>query len=59
MVNKYVGSQCDTQDSVTGEVLDPRKVKEGCDEEAGFMPKIWWDWTESCGVKPHETMMDR
>ena len=40
----YVRSQGETQDSVSGEVLDPKKVKEGCDEELGFMKKmVVWD----------------
>ena len=34
----------DTCDSTTGEVLDPAKVTEGCDEEIGFMNNMHlWD----------------
>ena len=47
----YVGSQCDTQDSVTGDIRDLKEVEEGCDEELGFMERMWFG-TESCGVKP-------
>ena len=33
-----------TLDSTTGEVLDPRKVQEGCDEEMQFMSQMHvWD----------------
>ena len=39
--NRFPG---ETQDSVTGETLDPRKVKEGCEEEMGFMKNMHvWD----------------
>ena len=31
----------ETQDSVTGEILEPGKVKEGCDEETGCLKNIF------------------
>ena len=34
----------ETVDSTTGEILDPAKVKAGCDEELGFMTQMHvWD----------------
>ncbi len=30
----------ETVDSTTGEVLDPGKVQEGCNEEIGFMSQM-------------------
>ena len=34
----------ETRDSTSGELLDPRKVEEGCQEELGFMSQMGvWD----------------
>ncbi len=34
----------ETRDSTSGELLDPKKVQEGCDEELGFMSQMGvWD----------------
>ena len=34
----------ETRDSTTGELLDPARVDEGCDEEMGFMAQMHvWD----------------
>ncbi len=51
--NDYVHSQGEAQDSVSGEVLDPKKVKEGCDEELGFMttPMVWDSSAERCSSR--------
>ena len=40
---EYTSSQGETRDSTTGEVLDPAKVQEGCNEAIGFMSqmKVW------------------
>ena len=41
---EYTEVQEETRDSVTGESLDPTRVKEGCEEEMGFMRKLHvWD----------------
>ena len=34
---EYSHSTYETVDSTTGEILEPAKVKAGCDEELGFM----------------------
>ena len=34
------GYQGEARDGVTGEALDPTKVKEGCQEEMGFMSQM-------------------
>ena len=50
----YVGFLGETQGSVTGDVLNPGKANEGCDESLGIM-NICWCGIVLCGVKPHET----
>ena len=42
--HEYSQFSQETVDSTTGEVLDPAKVKAGCDEELGFMRDMHvWD----------------
>ena len=37
---EFQSDQGCTRDSTTGEVLDPKKVEEGCQEEMGFMSQM-------------------
>ena len=41
---EYSQFSSETVDSTTGEILDPAKVKAGCDDELGFMAQMHvWD----------------
>ena len=44
----------ETRDGTTGELLDPSKVQEGCDEEMGFMSQMHvWDRVTRESAKPY------